>query len=688
MYFARPDSRLYGREVHSARRRMGELLAAQAPVDADLVMGVPESGVPAAEGYARASGIPHGQGLVKNRYIGRTFITPGQDARDDGVRRKLNPLRENIEGKAHRRRRRLHRARHDPARRGADAARSRSPRGAPADLVVRRWRGPASTASTSPTATSSSRPSTTVPEIAEVPRTSTRSRICRSTISWPPSTRPAPGFCSACLTGNYPAPVPVELAAAVDRRIRVRPPRPPPEVTGSPADGSRGATYASAGVDIAAGDTAVARIRGTGGLDGAARGARRHRRFRRVLRLRPRPATRTRCWWRPPTGWGRRRSWPRDAGRYDTIGIDLVAMCVDDLVCVGAEPLFLLDYVVTGKLDPDQMEALVSGVADGCRQAGCALLGGEMAEHPGSMAPGRVRPGRFRRGGGRARRHARRRRGWPSATCWWAWRRPGLRSNGYSLARHVLLERAGLALDDPAWTGAGHTLADELLRPSVVYAPAVLAAVAAAERARGGPHHRRGLPGNLDRVLPPDATPWWSADAWTPPPIFAEIQRLGDVDDDEMARVFNLGIGMVLVVGARRRGRRAGGAHRCRRRGRGGGAGGGRTRPGADDRGPVTGAGGPDVGAPDVDPGLRALRDHVLEHSVQTGDFVLKSGRRSTWFIDSKQTVCRPGGMLLVADADARRRPRRRHRHRRTDHGGRSRGLRDRRGGRHPRAAR
>ena len=99
VYFARPDTRLYGREVHGARRRMGELLARQAPVEADLVMGVPESGVPAAEGFARASGISLGQGLVKNRYIGRTFITPGQAARDAGVRRKLNPLRENIAGK-------------------------------------------------------------------------------------------------------------------------------------------------------------------------------------------------------------------------------------------------------------------------------------------------------------------------------------------------------------------------------------------------------------------------------------------------------------------------------------------------------------------------------------------------------------------------------------------------------------
>jgi amidophosphoribosyltransferase len=99
VYFARPDTRLYGNEVHGARRRMGELLATQAPVDADMVMGVPDSGVPAAEGYARASGIPYGQGLVKNRYIGRTFIAPTQTERANGVRRKLNPLRENIAGK-------------------------------------------------------------------------------------------------------------------------------------------------------------------------------------------------------------------------------------------------------------------------------------------------------------------------------------------------------------------------------------------------------------------------------------------------------------------------------------------------------------------------------------------------------------------------------------------------------------
>ncbi|MCB0977762.1 MAG: amidophosphoribosyltransferase, partial [Acidimicrobiales bacterium] len=99
VYFARPDTRLYGRSVHHARVRQGELLAEQAPVEADMVMGVPESGIPAAEGFARASGIPYGQGLVKNRYIGRTFIAPSQELRAQGVRMKLNPLKENLQGK-------------------------------------------------------------------------------------------------------------------------------------------------------------------------------------------------------------------------------------------------------------------------------------------------------------------------------------------------------------------------------------------------------------------------------------------------------------------------------------------------------------------------------------------------------------------------------------------------------------
>jgi phosphoribosylformylglycinamidine cyclo-ligase len=239
----------------------------------------------------------------------------------------------------------------------------------------------------------------------------------------------------------------------------------------------------------------------------------------------------------------------RAAGRFSTIGTDLVAMCVDDVAAQGAEPLFLLDYIAVGRLDAGHIEQLVEGVADGCRRAGCALIGGEMAEHPGAMAPGEFDIVGFAVGvverdrivTGAKVAPGDRLIGLPS---------PGLRSNGYSLARRVLLELAGRGLDESAWPGAHHSLADELLRPSVIYAPAIVAlcravTVHAVAHITGG-----GIPGNLVRVLPSHCDAVVRADAWEQPRIFREIQRLGEVSDDEMARVFNLGIGMIAVVGA------------------------------------------------------------------------------------------------------------------------------------------
>jgi phosphoribosylformylglycinamidine cyclo-ligase len=235
----------------------------------------------------------------------------------------------------------------------------------------------------------------------------------------------------------------------------------------------------------------------------------------------------------------------RAAGRLDTIGIDLVAMCVDDIACLGAEPLFFLDYISVGALDPDQVDALISGVVEGCRRAGCALVGGEMAEHPGALEPGEFDLVGFAVGvverdriltGDRAR-VGDVLVGLPS---------PGLRSNGYSLARRVLFERAGLALEDELFPG--HSVADELLRPSVIYAPALRALlgdvdVRAVAHITGG-----GLAGNVPRVLPEGVDAELDRSAWEAPRVFAEIQRRGEVADEEMARVFNLGLGMVVVV--------------------------------------------------------------------------------------------------------------------------------------------
>jgi phosphoribosylformylglycinamidine cyclo-ligase len=245
----------------------------------------------------------------------------------------------------------------------------------------------------------------------------------------------------------------------------------------------------------------------------------------------------------------------RDSGRFDTVGIDLVAMCVDDLVCVGAEPLFMLDYIATGKVDPERIQAVVAGVGEGCRQAGCSLIGGETAEHAGVMAPDdldiagfavgaveqgtQLGPDRVRVGDVIV--------GLPS---------PGLRSNGYTLARLVLLspEYGGRALDDPVWDGAEVTVADELLRPSVIYTPAVLRVRdALGDRLHACAHITGGgIVGNLPRVLPEDTAALLERASWVEPRIFGEIQRLGSVEEAEMDRVFNRGVGMALVVQADR----------------------------------------------------------------------------------------------------------------------------------------
>ncbi|MGH9151826.1 MAG: phosphoribosylformylglycinamidine cyclo-ligase [Acidimicrobiales bacterium] len=313
----------------------------------------------------------------------------------------------------------------------------------------------------------------------------------------------------------------------------------------SPTPAGTGATYAEAGVDIGAGERAVEAIKeevrstfrpevlgdigGFGGLFAFPKG------------------------YRDPVlvgstdGVGTKALIAQATGRFTTIGIDLVAMCVDDLACQGAEPLFFLDYIAVGRLDPDHVKQLVEGVAAGCRQAGCAILGGEMAEHPGAMEPGEfdlvgaavgvVERDRIVTGDGVSPGDVL--IGLPS---------PGLRSNGYSLARRVLLELGGRGLDEPAWPGAGHSLADELLVPSVIYSPAVRAVldavdVRAVAHVTGG-----GIPANLARVLPPGVDAVVDGASWERPPIFAEIQVLGSVGDDEMARVFNLGIGMIVVV--------------------------------------------------------------------------------------------------------------------------------------------
>jgi phosphoribosylformylglycinamidine cyclo-ligase len=308
-----------------------------------------------------------------------------------------------------------------------------------------------------------------------------------------------------------------------------------------------GATYAGAGVDIAAGDAAVEKIKGLvagtlrpevldgiGGFGGLFQLDR--KRYRRPVLV---SAT---------DGVGTKMVVANATQRFDTIGIDLVAMCVDDVVCTGAEPLFFLDYISQSRLDPDRVATIVGGIAKGCERARCALIGGETAEHPDALNPDHLDLAGFAVGvvekGERLGPHQ-----VHDGQILIGLASPGLRCNGYSLARHVLFNVAGRRLDDLAWEGAEHSLADELLKPSVIYASAVRGAlstvggIAAAAHITGG-----GIPGNLSRVLPShcDAVLEWGS--WPVPPIFAELHRLGSIADAEMAQVFNLGLGMVLVV--------------------------------------------------------------------------------------------------------------------------------------------
>jgi phosphoribosylformylglycinamidine cyclo-ligase len=307
-----------------------------------------------------------------------------------------------------------------------------------------------------------------------------------------------------------------------------------------------GETYAGAGVDIGAGEEAVERIKAVvrstfrpevigdvGGFGGLFA-------FDPSRYVRPVLVAGT-------DSVGTKAVVARLANRFDTIGIDLVAMSVDDIAAQGAEPLFFLDCISAGRLDPEQMEHLVAGVAHGCKEAGCALIGGEMAEVPGMLEPGHFDLVGFAVGvverdrliTGADVRPGDRLIGLPS---------PGLRCNGYSLARRVLFERGGLTLDSPAWPGARHTLAEELLRPSVIYAPALVALcravhVHALAHITGG-----GLPGNIPRVLPSHVDAVIRRGTWDVPEIYFQLRQLGPIAPAEMASVFNLGIGMIAVV--------------------------------------------------------------------------------------------------------------------------------------------
>lgn len=309
------------------------------------------------------------------------------------------------------------------------------------------------------------------------------------------------------------------------------------------------ATYAAAGVDTEAGERAVDLMRaavaathrpevvgGFGGFAGLFDAS------RLAGMRRPLLATST-------DGVGTKVAIAQRMDVHDTIGLDLVAMIVDDLVVCGAEPLFLTDYIAVGRVVPERVAAIVTGIARGAEQAGAALIGGETAEHPGLLGPDEydiagagtavveaddlLGPHRVR-----------------SGDVLLAMRSSGLHSNGYSLARHVLFDIAGWDLDREV-PELGRTLGAELLEPTRIYAAPVLAMISAC----GGQVHSLshitggGIAANVARVLPDWAHAIIERQSWQPLPVFALIGELGGVDLLERERTFNEGIGMVAVLG-------------------------------------------------------------------------------------------------------------------------------------------
>jgi phosphoribosylformylglycinamidine cyclo-ligase len=306
------------------------------------------------------------------------------------------------------------------------------------------------------------------------------------------------------------------------------------------------ASYAAAGVDIEAGDRAVELMKAwvakasrpevVGGIGG----------FAGLFDVSALSAYRRPLLATSTDGVGTKVAVAAAMDRHDTIGHDLVGMVVDDLVVCGAEPLFMTDYIACGKVVPERVAAIVKGIAEGCVLAGCALVGGETAEHPGLLGPDEydvagagtgvveadrlLGPDRVREGDVLV-----------------AMASSGLHSNGYSLVRHVLLERAGWALDRDV-PELGRALGEELLEPTRIYARDCLALAArvdvhAFSHVTGG-----GLAANLSRVLPSALGATLDRSSWQPAPVFGLVGSVGQVARDELERTLNMGVGMVAVL--------------------------------------------------------------------------------------------------------------------------------------------
>jgi phosphoribosylformylglycinamidine cyclo-ligase len=238
-----------------------------------------------------------------------------------------------------------------------------------------------------------------------------------------------------------------------------------------------------------------------------------------------------------------------ESGLHSTVGIDLVAMCVNDLIVQGAEPLFFLDYFATGKLDPDQGAEIVQGIAEGCRQAGCALIGGETAEMPGLYSGGDYDLAGFAVGAAE-RGSLLPRPDVSTGDVLLGLASSGVHSNGFSLVRRIV-ELSGLKWSEPAPFDPAKTLGEALLAPTRIYVKSLLSTLKSVDGIKAFAHITGGgFPDNIPRVLPDNLTAEVNLSAIQVPPVFSWLAKTGGVAPNEMLRTFNCGIGMIAVVAA------------------------------------------------------------------------------------------------------------------------------------------
>ena len=514
IYFARPDSIIDGKSIYLSRINMGKALFKEAPVDADIVIGAPDSGIIAAIGYSQASNIPYEEGLIKNRYVGRTFISPTKELREQGVRIKLNVLKENIVGK------RVILV-DDSIVRGTTIKRTvEMLKAAGAKEIHIRIASPSVTNSChlgmdTPNRKNLIGANKTVKEIEE--SIGADSLYFLSTEGLLESIGDE-GFCTGCFTGNYPI----------------------------GKDGEKmSLTYKDSGVDKEAGYKQVELIKKSiekthsanvlssiGGFSGL---------FKLDMEGMKEPVLVS-----GTDGVGTKLKLAFMTDNHKTIGEDLVAMCANDILCQGAKPLFFLDYIGTGKLEPEKMAEVVEGVSNGCLKAQCALIGGETAEMPGFYKDGEYDLAGFCVGvvdreniiDGSSIEEGDIILGLPSS---------GIHSNGYSLVRKIVFEREELDLNQKI-EGLEGTLGEELLKATRIYVDPVLGLtkefdIKGLVHITGG-----GFYENIPRVLPQGLSAHIDKKEIDIPYIFDLLKEWASLDEKEMYSTFNMGVGMIIIL--------------------------------------------------------------------------------------------------------------------------------------------